>query len=85
MLLVAVQGCLVTKCAVVVSTNFTARLGHRASDSRGECSGCCGECTTATDTPDMARPALRAEEYARALRASQNVKRAEVWVGERSA
>ena len=27
------------------------------------------------------KPVLRAEVYARALRASQNVKRAEVWVG----
>ena len=27
------------------------------------------------------KPMLRAEVYARALRASQNVKRAEVWVG----
>ena len=29
------------------------------------------------------KPVLRAEVYARALRASQNVKRAEVWVGAR--
>jgi|AntAceMinimDraft_5_1070358.scaffolds.fasta_scaffold23540_3 hypothetical protein len=29
------------------------------------------------------KPTLRAEVYARALRASQNVKRAEVWVGAR--
>jgi hypothetical protein len=31
------------------------------------------------------KPMLRAEVYARALRASQNVKRAEVWVGVRCA
>jgi len=31
------------------------------------------------------KPMLRAEVYARALRASQNVKRAEVWVGARCA
>ena len=30
------------------------------------------------------KPVLRADVYARALRASQNVKRAEVWVGARS-
>jgi hypothetical protein len=29
------------------------------------------------------KPMLRAEVYARALRASQNAKRAEVWVGAR--
>jgi hypothetical protein len=31
------------------------------------------------------KPVLRAEVYARALRASKNVKRAEVWVDARSA
>ena len=31
------------------------------------------------------KPVLRAEVYARALRACQNVKRAEVWVGARCA
>ena len=31
------------------------------------------------------KPMLRAEVYARALRASQNVKRAEMWVGARCA
>ena len=31
------------------------------------------------------KPILRAEVYARALRASQNVKQAEVWVGARCA
>jgi hypothetical protein len=31
------------------------------------------------------KPMLRAEVYARALRASKNVKRAEVWVGARCA
>jgi hypothetical protein len=31
------------------------------------------------------KPKLRAEVYARALRASQNVKQAEVWVGARCA
>jgi|AntAceMinimDraft_5_1070358.scaffolds.fasta_scaffold168316_1 hypothetical protein len=31
------------------------------------------------------KPILRAEVYARALRASQNLKRAEVWVGARCA
>jgi hypothetical protein len=31
------------------------------------------------------KPMMRAEVYARALRASQNVKRAEVWVGARCA
>jgi hypothetical protein len=31
------------------------------------------------------KPMLQAEVYARALRASQNVKRAEVWVGARCA
>jgi hypothetical protein len=29
------------------------------------------------------KPMLQEEVYARALRASQNVKRAEVWVGEK--
>jgi len=37
------------------------------------------------ETKTAQKPILRAEVYARALRASQNMNRAEVWVGARYA